>query len=144
MRYRASQAVNGKYAMPEKDMWISTDLESIHWLKVDLGQTRTINKFVIKHAQSPVNITVDFTIQGSSDSKRWQDLVKVKGNDSNVTTHDIAPSAYRYFRLYITGPALNNFCARIYGFEAWGCKQMLQEDLESREDNINEQQSAIV
>ena len=144
LHYRASQAVNGKYAMPEKDMWISTDLESIHWLKVDLGQARTINKFIIKHAQSPVNITVDFTIQGSSDSKRWQDLVKVKGNDSNVTTHDIAPSAYRYFRLYITGPALNNFCARIYGFEAWGCKQMLQEDLESREDNINEQQSAIV
>lgn len=117
---KASQAVDGKWNIPEKDMWISTDFENTHWLKVDLGQPRTINKFVIRHWNALGYITVNFKIQGSNDEADWKDLVIVKDNDSGITSHDILPSTYRYFRLYITHPAQNDFFARIYEFEVWG------------------------
>lgn len=47
LHYKASQAVDGKRDISAKDMWISTNLRSTHWLKVDLGQSKTITKFVI-------------------------------------------------------------------------------------------------
>ncbi|NJD01338.1 MAG: discoidin domain-containing protein [Ruminiclostridium sp.] len=120
---KASQAVDGKWDIPAKDMWISTNLGSTHWLKADIGQSRAIIKFVIRHWNVPGYITVDFKIQGSCDGRKWRDLVVIKGNDSDITTHDIPPSLYRFFRLYITYPALNDFHARVYEFEAWGVSE---------------------
>jgi F5/8 type C domain. len=121
--FKASQAVNCKWENWSVNMWYSDELISTHWLKVDLGQSREISKFIIRHNNVRGEITVDFKIQGSHNGKRWDNLIVITGNDSNTTTHDIIPTAYRYFRLYITYPGQNDFFARINNFEIWGVQE---------------------
>ena len=118
--YAASHAVNGKWENIRTDTWISSSSNIINWLKVDLGQPRTINKFVIRHFARQGYNTIDFKIQALNNAKKWVDLVNVKNNSSDITIHDISSSTYRYFRIYITKPGECDFHTRINEFEIWG------------------------
>ena len=111
----ASEALDGD----EKTWWHSDSSSSIHWLSVDLGEIKTVNKFCVKHVKNPNFVTKDFKIQGSHDGHEWIDLVTVNGNCSYETVHDITPVSFRFFRLYITYPCINDFAARIFEFEIW-------------------------
>lgn len=103
----------------EKTWWHSDSSSPIHWLSVDLGETKTVKKFCVKHVKNPNFVTKDFKIQGSYDGYEWTDLVSVNGNCSYETVHDITPVSFRFFRLYITYPCINDFVARIFEFEIW-------------------------
>jgi len=111
----ASGALDGD----EKTWWHSDSSSPIHWLNVDLGEIKTVNKFCVKHVKNPNFVTKDFKIQGSHDGHEWIDLVTVNGNCSYETVHDITPVSFRFFRLYITYPCINDFAARIFEFEIW-------------------------
>lgn len=123
----ASNAIDGQWANQIGDAWVSTGASSTHWLKLDFGSTKSINRFVVKHVgynpgENPAYNTRDFKIQGSNDDTNWTDLVTVIDNTQSETTHILdSTQSYRYARLYITNPngGIDNF-ARIFEFEAWG------------------------
>lgn len=116
----AKQAVNGRMETTA-DSWRSFDSPDPHWLEVDLGQSRTVVRVVVKHfLNNPSCITRDFIIQGSRDEVHWADLANVTNNSAIETVHNLAPATFRYFRLFITAPSLNDNIARIYEFELWG------------------------
>lgn len=99
------------------------------WLKVDLGQNHTINRWVVKHAgtgdeDNSLN-TTNFKLQKSNDSNKWTDVDTVSGNISLVTDRAIAPFTARYARLYITH-AGSDGSARIYEFELHGQSKMIK------------------
>lgn len=119
---KASQAVDGKWSDWQNDLWSSDNLEEAHWLKIDLIESRTIIKFVIRHDGVKNFVTVDFEIQGSNDDMNWEVLVSVQGNKEHITTHEVMPCSYRYFKLNIIKPGQVDNYARIYEFEAWGMK----------------------
>ncbi|MFC5649157.1 discoidin domain-containing protein [Paenibacillus solisilvae] len=91
------------------------------WLKVDLGASYNISRWVVKHAgaggeQISYN-TNTFKLQQSADGNtNWTDVDSVTGNTSNVTSRNVTPFYARYVRLYITN-AGSDGVARIYEFE---------------------------
>ncbi len=122
--FSASQAIDGQWASQANDAWVSTGATSTHWLQLDLGSLKTVNKIIVKHVgynsnDNPDYNTVDYAIEGSMDNVNWTTLVEVTGNTANATTHEIDPGVFRYIRLEITDPGPDNY-ARIYEFEVWG------------------------
>jgi alpha-mannosidase len=103
--------------------WCATGVEP-HWLRVDLGASYDISKFVVKHAgeggEATSFNTKDFKIQISSDGTTFTDKVTVTGNTANLTTHSVTGVNTRYIRLYITkATQTTDTASRIYEFEAW-------------------------
>ncbi|WP_186438519.1 glycosyl hydrolase family 95 catalytic domain-containing protein [Cohnella terricola] len=104
------------------------------WLRVDLGGSYNITRWVVKHASSGGETTAyntkNFKLQISSDGNTWTDADSVTNNAAGVTDRNIAPVSARYFRLYITAPVQDNAGyfqvpgdrnnARIYEFELYG------------------------
>ncbi|MET0494679.1 MAG: discoidin domain-containing protein [Actinoplanes sp.] len=115
----AAKAVNGSTA----DKWCS--LGSGKWLEVDLGSSRSLSGFVVKHAaaggEAATWNTRAFTIAvRSATTDPWQTVVTVSANTAGTSTHPAAATA-RYVRLTVTTPTQNTDpAARIYEFEAWG------------------------
>lgn len=118
-----AKAVNGSVSGGNTDKWCA--LTAAKWLEVDLGASRSLNRFVVKHAQAGGESaswnTRDFTIQyRSSTTAAWTTAVTVTGNTAGTTTHPATINA-RYVRLSITTPTQNtDTAARIYEFESWG------------------------
>ncbi|MFJ9824369.1 discoidin domain-containing protein [Streptomyces sp. NPDC101160] len=119
----APKAVNGSVSGGTTDKWCT--LTTSKWLEVDLGASRTLNRFVVKHAaaggESATWNTRDFTVQvRDSATAPWTTAVTVTGNTAATTTHPVSLTA-RYVRLVITKPTqTTDPAARIYEFEAWG------------------------
>jgi len=117
----ANRAVDGKYSDRRSDMWASDELMCDHWLKVDFGSQVCVSKFIIRHDfTSKLYYLVDYKIQGSNDDVNWDNLVIIKDNNKDITMHEITPSSYRYFRVYITKPSRFDSIARIMEFEVLG------------------------
>ncbi|MFF5210973.1 discoidin domain-containing protein [Streptosporangium sp. NPDC000396] len=118
-----AKAVNGSVAGGRTDKWCT--LTTAKWLEVDLGEARSLTRFVVKHAQAggePASMnTRDFTIEvRSSTISPWTTAVTATGNTSATSTHPVSVTA-RYVRLVVTRPTQNSDpAARIYEFEAWG------------------------
>ncbi|MBN3546561.1 discoidin domain-containing protein [Fictibacillus barbaricus] len=96
-----------------------------HWLKVDLGASHSISKFVVKHAQAGGEAqafnTQIFKIQVSADGVNWGDSVQVTDNTQAVSEHSIPLTDARYFRLWIEKPTQgSDQAARIFEFEVYG------------------------
>ncbi len=72
------------------------------FITVDLGQSCSVNKFVLSH--SSTHPTCDFKIQRSPDGMTFADAVVVTGNTLAVTSHIIPSTSMRYIRLLITKP----------------------------------------
>ncbi|GAA2769840.1 hypothetical protein GCM10019017_08450 [Streptomyces showdoensis] len=118
-----AKAVNGSVSGGNADKWCATT--SAKWLEVDLGSSRPLNRFVVKHAaaggESASWNTRDFRVEvRDSTTAAWTTAVTVSGNTAATTTHPVALSA-RYVRLVVTAPTqTTDPAARIYEFEAWG------------------------
>jgi|GEM_PF-886602 len=94
------------------------------WLKVDLGEAVTLNRWAVIHAGSngePLDFnTRDFKLQISQDGETgWTDIDAVAGNTSSVTDRQTAPFQARYVRLYITNPGSDGV-VRIMEFQVFG------------------------
>jgi alpha-mannosidase len=120
-----SKAVDGSIApfSGANSKWCS-DATGDKWLMVDLGQTYTINRWIVRHAgvggESSTWNTKDFKLQKSSDGTTFTDVDTVAGNTANVTDRTVTAFTARYARLYITVPTSDgNVAARIYEFELY-------------------------
>jgi hypothetical protein len=116
-----AKAVNGSVSGGTSDKWCS--LTATKTLQVDLGSSRSLNGFVVRHAgaggESAGYDTRDYDIQVSTDNTTWRTVVQARGNTANVTVHNVATSG-RYVRLnVITAEQNGNSAARIYEFEAY-------------------------
>lgn len=94
-------------------------------LQVDLGATRTVSRFVVRHASAGGETlawnTRDFAIRVSTDGVAWSTAVVVAGNTDGVTTHRVSPTLARYVRLDITTPTQDGSAVtRVYEFDVDG------------------------
>ncbi|MCW2639949.1 MAG: alpha,2-mannosidase [Dactylosporangium sp.] len=115
------KAVNGSVSGGNSDKWCSPG--SSKWLQVDLGSTRSIQSFVVRHAgaggEDPAWNTRDFDLQVSVDGSTWTTVVQARANTADVTTHNISTSG-RYIRLNVLTPTQNtDNAARVYELEAY-------------------------
>ncbi|MGK5741567.1 discoidin domain-containing protein [Micromonospora sp. URMC 103] len=116
------KAVNGSWTGGLSDRWCSTGTSK--WLRVDIGSTAAIRRFLVRHAGAGGEATSfntrAFTIQVSADGTTWTTAVTVTANTANVTTHDVTATG-RYVRLNITTPTqTTDPSARIYELEVYG------------------------
>lgn len=114
----ASNVIDGKW-QEIVDAWLSTKVSPPHWLMLDLGEVKKVDRIVVRHFNNDEFITIDYDIQGSNDQKKWENIVAIKNNELSENMFEIA-SSYRYFRLYITCPCSRDYCARIQEMELWG------------------------
>ena len=104
--------------------WASSNTTGGHWIRLDLGQSYSIGRWVVKHAQAGGEAsyfnTRDFKLQKSSDGTNWTDVDTVTGNTGSITDRNVTEFTSRYVRLYITTPTTgSDNTARIYEFEVW-------------------------
>jgi hypothetical protein len=103
------------------DKWCSTNASK--WLQVDLGATRSIQSFTLKHAAaggetSDYN-TRDYDIDVSANGTDWTNIVQARGVNAATTSHNVATSG-RYVKLtVIDGEQIAGTTARIYEFEVY-------------------------
>jgi lysophospholipase L1-like esterase len=102
--------------------WCST--ASSRWLRVDLGSSVTVSRFVLHHAAAggePAGLNSrGFRVQTSTDGSTWSTRVTVTVNTDGVTTHLVEPRAARYVQLLVDVPTNNGVRgARIYELEAY-------------------------
>ncbi len=118
-----AMAVDGTVTGNSK--WCSTADIGAQWLKVDLGSTYNITRWIVKHAgtggESTGYNTRDFKLQKSSDGNSWTDVDSVTGNMADITDRTVTSFSARYVRLYITNPQTSavNKAARIYELELY-------------------------
>lgn len=115
------KAVNGSVSGGNSDKWCS--LGSNRWLQVDLGSTKAIQSFTVRHAgaggESTAWDTRDFDLQVSADGTNWTTVVQARGNTADVSTHPVSASG-RYVRLNVITPTQNGDpAARIYELEVY-------------------------
>ena len=120
----AAKARDGVVSAGSK--WCSTNASSTHWLKYDLGSTKTVTGFVVRHAGAGGEFTYyntqQFSIQsGTSYNGPWTDEVVVNNSaQANVTQRAyVPPKQLRYIRLHITDAGIDDY-ARIPEFEVYG------------------------
>ena len=117
-----AKAFNGSVSGGNSDKWCS--LATTKQLQVDLGASKSINGFVIRHAgaggeQSSWD-TRDYNISVSPDGSTWSAVVQARANTADVTTHVISATG-RFVRLdVLTAEQSGNSAARIYEFEVYG------------------------
>lgn len=123
----AENVLDGRWTSSESDKWNSVAGDAKpHWLMIDLGQSRPINKVVIYHegvvSEGEIYDTADFVLQrASSPEGPWMNLTDpVVANTEDVTTHEFDLTETRYLRLWITqGEQYGNEHARIYEIQAY-------------------------
>jgi predicted alpha-1,2-mannosidase len=94
-------------------------------LTVDLGASRTVSSFVVKHAgigAEPTGYnTAAFTISTSTDNVNWSQAVSASGMRNSRTYSPIAPRTARWVRFEATTPTnAADTAARIYELEVYG------------------------
>lgn len=105
--YGPEKAFDGKWALRETDKWNSAEHVTPHYLRVDLGQVRTIDGVRLHHEgirpDGASSTTADFRIQASLRPwGPWEDCVPpVRRNTAGVTEHRFKPVAAQYVRLLI-------------------------------------------
>ena len=117
-----AKAVNGSVSGGNGDKFCT--LAASKWLQVDLGASRSIDQFVIRHAgaggESVAWNTRAYDIQVSADGSAWTPVVSVSANSASISSHDVSPVNARYVRLDIVTPAQDGSpAARIYEFEVY-------------------------
>jgi alpha-mannosidase len=117
-----SKAVDG--AVDNNSKWCS-NVGGDKWLRLDLGQSYSINRWIVKHAGAGGEDvswnTSDFKLQKSSDGTTFTDVDSVTGNTANITDRTVTAFSSRYVRLYITKPTNSaDSAARIYELELYG------------------------
>ena len=92
------------------------------WLMLDLGQARTVARWVVAHAgaggESSSFNTRDFRLQSATTPDGpWVDSDTVAGNTASTTDRTIVPVTARWWRVLITDPTQvsTNSAIRVYG-----------------------------
>ncbi|MGE5360637.1 MAG: discoidin domain-containing protein [Bacteroidales bacterium] len=134
--YGADKAIDGRWAVRDRDAALGAPDEwrsapgagGPHWLTVDLGRRRTIQKVVVRHegvvgafgGETKYN-TSDFRIQAADAATGpWTDLVApVSGNTMSLTVHRFSPTATRFLRVFITRSGPADMQARIFEVQAF-------------------------
>lgn len=117
----AEKAVNGRIASWTHDKFCS--LQAPAWLQVDLGEERSVRRFIVKHAGAAgeaANMnTRAFRISTSRNGRDWDTALDVQDNTRDVSEHAVAPRLARYVRLDVTAPTqmADDPATRIYEFE---------------------------
>lgn len=108
--YGSGNAIDGRYAIREKDKWNSKSNITPHFLRIDLQHPQPIDRVVIRHegvipgGDAFLCNTQDFHVQGSLQPwGPWQELVSpVFGNQDNVTVHALTcPIVVQFVRILI-------------------------------------------
>jgi hypothetical protein len=123
----AEKAIDGKWLLPEEDKWMASANQPPHYLRLDLGQVRTVDRVRIVHEglqkTGTPNTTCDFRIQSSLRPwGPWKDVIDpVHDNKLAVTEHLFAPTKARYVRLLIETAEQNgnNTHGRIFEFQVF-------------------------
>lgn len=115
--------VDGSITGGENTKWWADTVPQ--WAAVDLGQTATISRWVVKHAgaagENTIFNTGAFKLQRSDDGDTWTDVDSVSGNSADLTNRTLTPFTARYVRLYVNQANLSfDDDVRIYEFEVWG------------------------
>lgn len=118
-----AKAVNGTI-LDTNDKWCTDQNPGAQWLKVDIGQTCNLNRWVVKHAgaggETATLNTKDFKLQKSNDGTTWTDVDAVTGNTANITDRNVTAFSARYVQLYVTIPTqTTDVHSRIYEFEVY-------------------------
>ncbi|WP_165949351.1 galactose-binding domain-containing protein [Kribbella turkmenica] len=124
--HMAYHVTDGQLADPELDAWVNPSGHNTMWLAIDLGSSRSIGRYVVKHAEA-AGLDADlntrgFILQSSDNDKQWTNRDIVVSNGSAVTDRTIAPFTARYVRLVITQPVADSEAdktARIYELEIY-------------------------
>ncbi len=116
------KAFNGSVSGGNSDKWCS-QVSGTKFLQVDLGTTRAIQSFTVRHAgaggESTSWNTRDFDILVSNDGTNFTTVVQVRGNTQSVTDHAMTASG-RFVRLNVITPTSDgNAAARIYELEVY-------------------------
>jgi predicted alpha-1,2-mannosidase len=116
----AGNAVDG--SLTNNSKWCS--LAAGASLQVDLGSSRQVGSFVIKHAglggETTGFNTGAFAIDTSTDGTTFTTVVNASGNRSSRTFHPIAPRTARFVRFRSLTPTNNgNGATRIYELEVY-------------------------
>jgi len=150
--YRADNVLDGRWARRETDKWNTAANVTPHWLRIDLGQVRPVNRVVIRHEGVVPGgescLTSDFQLQrADGPDGPWLDLVPpIAGNRQPVTTHDFAPVELRYVRIWITKAEQNqNVYARLFEVEVYCVDPNLKlPDLARAEELLHEAEAGTL
>ncbi len=125
--YEAEKAIDGKWAVRETDKWNSALNITPHYLKLHLGEERTIDRIRIVHEGLLPGggkcTTSDFRLQGSL--RQWgpfEDLTPpIRGNTDAISEHIFEPRKARYVRLLIETGEQNdgNAYGRVFEMEVY-------------------------
>ena len=109
--------------------WCTTNYGS-QWLRVDLGEVKTIAQIVVSHAEmggegSSLN-TAAFHVEVSTDGSSYTEILRVNGNTASQTVNAVPVTLGRYVRLVIDEPTQGgDSAARIYEFEVHGLDEAI-------------------
>ena len=113
----AAKAVDGSATTK----WCATTTGRQAWLQLDLGQARTVDRWIADHAGSNGENTAwntkDFRLQSAASATGpWVDRDTVTGNTANRTDRRVTPVAARYWRILVTDPTsvTGDSAARLY------------------------------
>ncbi len=118
------KAIDGVTSSGSK--WTSDGSAMPEWLKLDLGSTKTVNGFIVRHAEAGGEAyylnTEQFRIQsGTSYNGPWTDETVVDNSAQDDVTYReyVTPQSLRYIRLYIEDAGIDNY-VRLPEFEVIG------------------------
>ncbi len=122
--YQPAKAVDGISTPLNRWVGSSPLPPSPVWLRVDLGATYWINRWVLRQmgavGWSPNYNLSDYKLQGSLDNVNWFDIDTVTNNSANSTDRPISPVKTRWVRIYVTkGLRCNNNFASIVDLEIY-------------------------
>lgn len=87
-------------------MWVSQDADGTGWVQMDLKDTYTISRYVIRHAEAggldPWLNNRDFTIETSENGQDWTTIGTYANNTDPVNDQSVDPVKARYVRLTVT------------------------------------------
>lgn len=106
-------------SMNESHYWVSHKSGTIHWLILDILQTKQIRFIKIKHYGEAGYNTKDFNLYASNSSSDWEELARVSDNKEDSSVFEINKS-YRFFKLEIITPCERDYYARIKEFNVYG------------------------
>lgn len=117
----AAMAADGSPSEP--NMWISSTEDGKGWVQFDFGETYSISRYVVRHAQTAgmdCNLnTRDYIVETSLDGTTWQTVGTYTDNTAAVNDTEIDPVEARYVRVSVTNAGADGR-VRIGDVEVYG------------------------
>ena len=104
---------------------------TLHWLILDLGESKTFNKIELKHASNctidkdyPEYNTREMVIETSEDKENWTECLHIlNGDQKAVNTRWFDAVRARYIRLRILAPGTKDTDARLVEFAVYNSSE---------------------